>query len=149
MQKVKPIISTPNFEIFKADTASEILLPYIGTLRAGFPSPADDFTGERIDLNRLIIKHPEATYFAKAKGSSMHKDFIEDDLLVIDSSLEYAHNNIAMIFIDGDFTTKRIKKTKSKCFLLSSNKDYPDIEITEDSKNLIFGIVTWSFRKHL
>lgn len=149
MQKVKPIISTPKFEIFKADTATEILLPYIGTLRAGFPSPADDFTGERIDLNRLIIRNPEATYFARAKGSSMHKDFLEDDLLVIDSSLEYSNNNIAMIFIDGDFTTKRIKKTKNKCVLLSSNEDYPNIEINEDSKNLIFGIITWSFRKHV
>lgn len=64
-------------------------LPYIGSLRAGFPSPADDFTGERIDLNRLCINHPEVTYFARAKGSSMNRDFNEDDLLVIDSSLEY------------------------------------------------------------
>ena len=61
--------------IYKADAASEMLLPYIGSLRAGFPSPADDFTGERIDLNRLCINHPEATYFARAKGSSMNRDF--------------------------------------------------------------------------
>ncbi len=145
----KPIITTPSFDIYKPDTASEILLPYIGTLRAGFPSPADDFTGERIDLNKLVINHPEATYFAKAKGLSMNKDFNEGDLLVIDASLEYRNNNIAMIFIDGDFTTKRIKKTKNSCCLVSSNKEFPNIEITEDSKNLIFGIITWSFRKHV
>ncbi|NLO71214.1 MAG: translesion error-prone DNA polymerase V autoproteolytic subunit [Porphyromonadaceae bacterium] len=148
MKSQKPIISTPSFDIFKAASATELLLPYIGTLRAGFPSPADDFSGERIDLNRLCIRHPEATYFAKAKGTSMNKDFEEDDLLVIDASLDYSNNYIAMIFLDGDFTIKRIRKTRNKCYLESSNKDYPDIEITEDSKNLIFGIVTWSFRKH-
>lgn len=144
-----PIITTPSFDIYKAETSTELLLPYIGTLRAGFPSPADDFTGERIDLNKLCIPHPEATYFAKAKGTSMNKDFNEGDLLVIDASLEYHHNNIAMIFLDGDFTTKRIKRTKESCFLLSSNSEFPNIEVTEDSKNLIFGIVSWSFRKHL
>ena len=148
MKSQKPIISTPSFDIFKAASATELLLPYIGTLRAGFPSPADDFSGERIDLNRLCIRHPEATYFAKAKGTSMNKDLEEDDLLVIDASLDYSNNYIAMIFLDGDFTIKRIRKTRNKCYLESSNKDYPDIEITEDSKNLIFGIVTWSFRKH-
>lgn len=148
MKNPKPIISTPKFDIYKADTAIELLLPYIGTLRAGFPSPADDFSGERIDLNRLCINHPEATYFARAKGNSMSGDFREDDLLVIDSSLEYSNNNIAMIFLDGDFTTKRVRKARSRCYLESSNSDFPPIEITEDSKNLIFGIITWSFRKH-
>lgn len=149
MKQIKPIITTPLFDIYKAEASSELLLPYIGTLRAGFPSPADDFASERIDLNKLCIRHPEATYFARAKGNSMNRDFIEDDLLVIDSSLEYNNNNIAMIFIDGDFTTKRIRKTNDRCFLESSNKDYPEIEITEDSKNLIFGVITWSFRKHI
>ena len=79
----------------------------------------------------------------------MNKDFDEGDLLVIDASLEYSNNNIAMIFIEGDFTTKRIKKTKDRCYLISSNSEYPNIEITEDSKNFIFGIITWSFRKHI
>lgn len=148
MKTPKPIITTPSFEIFKADSATELLLPYIGTLRAGFPSPAEDFTGERIDLNKLCICHPEATYFAKAKGNSMNKDFNENDLLVIDASMDYSNNNIAMIFLDGDFTTKRVRKTRSRCYLESSNKEFPDIEITEDSKNLIFGIITWSFRRH-
>ena len=149
MKSPKPIITTPGFDIYKADAASEMLLPYIGSLRAGFPSPADDFTGERIDLNRLCINRPEATYFARAKGSSMNRDFNEDDLLVIDSSLEYKNNYIAMIFIDGDFTSKRIRKIRNKCYLESSNSEFPPIEITEESKNLIFGIITWSFRKHL
>ncbi len=148
MKKTKPIISTPLFDIFKAEAGTELLLPYIGTLRAGFPSPADDFSGERIDLNKLCIRNPDATYFAQAKGDSMNGDFWENDLLVIDSSLEYSNNNIAMIFVDGDFTTKRVRKTENRCYLESSNKEYPEIEITEDSKNLIFGIITWSFRQH-
>ena len=63
----KPIITTPSFDIYKADTSSEILLPYIGSLRAGFPSPASDFTGERIDLNKLVIRHPKPLILQEQK----------------------------------------------------------------------------------
>jgi len=143
------IIKTKNLEIYKADSSEELSLPYIGGVRAGFPSPANDFSGERIDIYKECVPHPESTYFARVTGDSMNKDFLEGDLLIIDASLEYRDNQIAMIYIDGEYTMKRIKKTNGKCFLLPSNDSFPLIEITPESNSQILGIITWSFRKHI
>lgn len=143
------IIKTKNFEILKADSSEALSLPYIGGVRAGFPSPANDFAGERIDIYKECVPHPESTYFARVTGDSMNKDFLEGDLLIIDASLEYRDNQIAMIYIDGEYTMKRIKKTNNKCFLLPSNDSFPLIEITPESNSQILGIITWSFRKHI
>jgi len=145
----EPFIKTQNLEIYKVDGSKALSLPYIGGVRAGFPSPANDFTGERVDIYKECVPHPEATYFARVTGDSMNKDFQEGDLLIIDASLEYRDNQIAMIFIDGEYTMKRIKKTDGKCFLLPSNDSFPLIEITSESNSQILGIITWSFRKHI
>jgi len=152
MTKIKlkgPIIKTQDFEIYGSKESQELSLPFIGNIWAGFPSPANDFTGQRIDINKECVPHPESTYFARVVGTSMNKDFLEGDLLVIDSSLEYKDNNIAMIFIDGEFTTKRIKRTKDKCFLVSSNEKFPLIEINPEMNSQILGVITWSLRKHI
>jgi len=110
-------------------------------VNAGFPSPAEDFSREKIDLNKLLIKHPEATFYAKVKGSSMRGDFSEGDLLVIDRSVEYSDNRIALCFIDGEFTLKRIRYIDGKCFLTPSNDDFPLLEVNPESNSLIWG---WS-----
>ncbi|MDD2191176.1 MAG: translesion error-prone DNA polymerase V autoproteolytic subunit [Bacteroidales bacterium] len=149
MKSKETIIKTKNFEILKADSSEALSLPYIGGVRAGFPSPANDFAGERIDIYKECVPHPESTYFARVTGDSMNKDFLEGDLLIIDASLEYRDNQIAMIYIDGEYTMKRIKKTNNKCFLLPSNDSFPLIEITPESNSQILGIITWSFRKHI
>lgn len=145
----KSYIDSDSFKIYKAEDAKEVLSPYFGAANAGFPSPAADFTGQRIDLNQLCINNPESTFLAKAVGDSMNQDFREGDLLVVDSSLEYEDNRIALIFTDGDFTVKRIRIEEERMFLVSSNKDFPPIEVMPESEIRIFGIITWSLRKHL
>lgn len=123
-------------------------LDYAGNIRAGFPSPADDFTQEKIDLNKLLIKHPDATFYAKVKGNSMTEDFNEGDLLIIDKSVEYSDNKVALCFVDGEFTLKRIKYVEGRCFLTPSNRDFPLIEVSPDSNAMIWGVVTFSIKKH-
>lgn len=144
---MKPIYKSKNIELFIAQ-ASDLKLPYVGGIVAGFPSPADDFTFERIDLNKILIKQPEATFYARVKGQSMTSDFQEGDLLVIDRSVEWSNNRIALCFVDGEFTLKRLKIEGDKCFLMPSNGEFPVIEVTDDNEVVVWGVVTYSIKKH-
>lgn len=112
-------------------------------ISAGFPSPADDFKETRISLDEELIINKEATFFAKVSGQSMIGAGLEDnDLLVIDRSLEPENNKIAVCFLDGEFTVKRLRVEKGKVWLQPENPNYPVIKITEDNDFIIWGIVT-------
>ncbi len=142
--KIIRINSHPGLDIYSAETAVEISLPYVDTgIRAGFPSPADDFSYLSIDLNKELIKNKEATFFARVKGDSMRDAGLEDgDLLVIDRSLEPENGKIAVCYIDGEFTVKRIKIDRDIIWLMPENQDYPPIQVTPENELIIWGIVT-------
>jgi len=131
-------------DIFSADTESELMLPFVNEgISAGFPSPALDFVDLSIDLNKHLIKHPSATFYGRVKGESLKNVGISDgDLLVIDRSLEPINGKIAVCFIDGEFTAKRIKKSKLELWLMPENDDYEPIKITEDNNFVVWGVVT-------
>lgn len=117
-------------------------------ISAGFPSPADDFKQQRISLDKELIKNKEATFFARVSGQSMIGAGLDDnDLLVIDRSLEPEHNRIAVCFLDGEFTVKRLKVDKTGVWLQPENPDYPIIKITEENDFVIWGIVTNVIKK--
>ncbi|MGB1307942.1 MAG: LexA family protein [Oceanihabitans sp.] len=117
-------------------------------ISAGFPSPAEDFKEQRISLDRELIKNKEATFFAKVSGQSMIGAGLDDsDLLVIDRSLEPAHNKIAVCFLDGEFTVKRLKVNAEGVWLQPENPNYPIIKITEENDFVIWGIVTNVIKK--
>lgn len=110
---------------------------------AGFPSPADDFLDLSIDLNEEFIRNKSATFFARVKGDSMKDAGIsEGDLLIVDKSLEPKNNKIAVCFIDGEFTVKRITIEKDLIWLVAENKRYAPIKVTKDNDFIIWGIVT-------
>ncbi len=131
-------------DIYSAETAVSLSLPYVDSgISAGFPSPADDFSYLSIDLNRELIKNKEATFFARVKGDSMVEAGLNDgDLLVIDRSLEPQDGKIAVCFIDGEFTVKRIKKERDAVWLMPANERYKPIKVTEENQLIIWGIVT-------
>lgn len=135
---------TKTFEIYSAETAINIDLPLInGGISAGFPSPADDFLDLSIDLNKEFIKNKEATFYGRVKGDSMKNAGLADgDLLIIDKSLEPVNGKIAVCFIDGEFTVKRIKIEKKVCWLVPENEQYQPIKVTEENDFIIWGIVT-------
>lgn len=131
--------------IYSAETDTEMQLPLAdGGISAGFPSPALDFVDLSIDLNRYIVKHPSATFYGRVKGHSLKNAGIDDgDLLVIDRSLEPVDGKIAVCFIDGEFTAKRIKLKNDELWLMPENEDYKPIQIVEGNELLIWGIVTY------
>ena len=103
-------------------------------ISAGFPSPADDFKETRISLDEELITNKEATFFAKVNGQSMIGAGLDDnDLLVIDRSLEPENNKIAVCFLDGEFTVKRLKVKNGEVWLQPENPNYPIIKITEEN----------------
>lgn len=136
--------SSKTLDIFSASTETELQLPLISEgISAGFPSPAIDFVDLSIDMNKHLVKHPSTTFYGRVKGESMKDAGIFDgDLLVIDKSLEPIDNKIAVCYIDGEFTIKRIKKDKNEVWLIPANDAYSPIQIKEGNDFQIWGIVT-------
>lgn len=134
-------------DIFQPDFSC-LELPLAGSVAAGPFSNVDDFVSERIDLNRLLIRHPEATFYARVKGSSMSGDFNDGDLLVVDRAEEWSHDRIALCYMDGEFTVKRIQMENGTCSLIPSNPCYEPITITSDNTLIVWGIIIYSIRKH-
>lgn len=143
MPKPKPHTSA-KLEIYGASTDTNLDLPLLSFgISAGFPSPALDFIDLTIDLNKHIIKHPVSTFFGRVRGESMKDAGInDDDLLVIDKSLEPIDGKIAVCYLDGDFTLKRIRLDHTGCWLMPANENYKPIPVTENNDLRIWGIVT-------
>lgn len=140
--------SSKVLEIRKASEGLPLELPLIESgISAGFPSPAQDFIDLSIDLNKELIRNPSATFYGRVKGDSMKDAGIGDgDLLVIDKSLRPANGKIAVCFIDGEFTVKRIHIDKECCWLMPANNNYQPIRADKDNQFLIWGIVTYSIK---
>jgi len=141
---LRKLHQTNTLEIYSAITDIELNLPYAEQgISAGFPSPADDFLDISIDLNKELIKNPSATFYGRVKGDSMKDAGMDNgDLLIIDKSLEPIDNKIAVCFIDGEFTVKRIKLEEDIIWLIAENKAYKPIKVTADNEFVIWGIVT-------
>ncbi len=134
-----------NIEIHQAEVSSELPLPYAdGGIKAGFPSPAQDYMEQAIDLNKELIKHPASTFYGRVKGDSMIDANVHDgDILVIDKSLDPQNGDMAVCYIDGEFTIKYIKIEKDVIWLVPANEEYKPIKVTIENDFLIWGIVTY------
>ncbi|MEI6695636.1 MAG: translesion error-prone DNA polymerase V autoproteolytic subunit [Bacteroidota bacterium] len=135
--------TTTTIDIYSALTETELKIALIsGGISAGFPSPADDFIDKNIDLNKELIRNPSSTFFGRVKGDSMKDEGINDgDLLIIDKSIKPQNGKIAVCFIDGEFTVKKIRLEKDCCWLLPANENYQPIKVTSDNNFIIWGIV--------
>jgi len=119
------------------------------TISAGFPSPADDYTEARIDLNKELISNESATFYARVRGDSMTLAGISDgDLLVIDKSKTPFNGSIVVCLIDGEFTVKRLQKKGNQFWLMPENDKYQPIKIKPENDVTIWGVVTYTIKKH-
>ena len=126
-----------------------VLLPKFGSaVAAGFPSAADDFLEAQLDLNEHLIKHPAATYLARAQGHSMRGMGIFDgDTLIVDRSLQPRHEDIVIAALDGELTCKILDQHQQQ--LRPANTRMKPIPILEDSELIIEGVVIHSIRHHV
>lgn len=136
--------------IFLPDLSSEVKLPYADDgIQAGFPSPAQDYISEYIDLNREIVQHPASTFYGKVSGESMIDEGIEPgDLLVIDRSIEPADGDLAVCCLDGEFTLKRIHIVPDAVWLVPSNESFDPILVTPDHQFEVWGVVTHTIKNN-
>jgi DNA polymerase V len=137
------IQNSETIDFYSVSVETTVDLPFADMgLSAGFPSPAQDFLDMSIDLNAELIKNPTATFYGRVKGHSMRDAGINDgDLLIIDRSLEPTTGKIAVCFIDGEFTVKRIKIEKNGLWLMPANENYKPIKVSEENDFIVWGIV--------
>ena len=115
---------------------------FLSTVRAGFPSPADDYIEKKLDLNTHLIQNPPATFFLRVSGDSMEDACIRDgDLLIVDCSREAAPENIVVAALDGEITLKRVRKIHGRLYLIAENKNYSPIPVNDSSDLIIWGVV--------
>ncbi|SDL61910.1 DNA polymerase V [Maridesulfovibrio ferrireducens] len=136
-------------DFFLPEIKNKTALPFfLSEVAAGFPSPADDYIDKKMDLNEHLINHPAATFFVRAYGDSMQDANIESgDILIVDRALDAINNSIVIAVYNGELTVKRLKQTRNKLFLMPENKDYPALEVTEETSFEIWGVVTYIIHK--
>ena len=117
-------------------------------IHAGFPSPATDYMTQAIDLNRELVKHPAATFYGRVVGDSMIDAGVEEgDILVIDKSLDAQDGDMAVCFVDGEFTLKHLRLSGGQLSLVPANEKYPVIEAVEGTDFKMWGVVTYVIKK--
>lgn len=139
--------------IYQADTSTSISLPYADAgVKAGFPSPAQDYMSESIDLNTELIRQKESTFYARVDGDSMEGAGIFDgDIVIIDKALEAHNGNYVVAYIDGEFTLKKFQLDEggNGAWLIPANKKYRPIHVDANNDFRIWGVVTGVVRKFL
>lgn len=142
------IKTTPKIDFYSADTSTDLPLPLAEGIKAGFPSPAQDYIDLAFDLNKELVKNPSSTFYGRVRGNSMIDEGINDgDILVIDKSLPPADGRKAVCYIDGEFTLKTIRIGKDGIYLMPANPDYKPIKVTEENDFVVWGIVTYVIHK--
>ena len=127
-----------------AENPSAFMVPLFGhTIRAGFPSPADDYVADTLDLNEHLMPRKEASFLLRAKGESMIGVGIHDgDILVVDRSISATDGRVVIATLDGQFTVKTLEKKRGKIRLLPANSEFDPIEIKDEQELQIWGVVT-------
>ena len=124
--------------------ATSLVLPMpVAVVRAGFPSPAEDFAVTRLDLTQLLITHPQATFLLRVAGASMREAGIDDgDTLVVDRAIKPRHGHIVVAVVDGEFTVKKLHQQAGRVRLKAANPTFPDIEPKDGQTVEVWGVVS-------
>ena len=138
-------------KLITGEFEKRLQLQFAPSVRAGFPSPAEDYLNESLDFNRDLIKHPEATFYGRVQGDSMIGAGICDgDIAVIDRSIEAEHGNVVVAYINNEFTVKFLDLSHKKdgyIELKPANDAFQPIRINEDDNFEVWGVVIWTIKK--
>ena len=131
----------PVFEV--SDAPAPLLQALCGSVAAGFPSPAEDLGGQRVDLTRELVTHPQATFLLRARGNSMTgAGILDGDMLVVDRALVPRHQNVVVAVVDGEFTVKTLWQRNGCVKLQAAHPAYPEIVPADGQTLEIWGVVT-------
>jgi len=121
-----------------------------GSIKAGFPSPAEDVR-EKLDLVKLLVRHNASTFFFRIDGVSMvDADMDEGDIIIVDRAVEPYDGCKAVCFIDGEYTVKKVELNANGAVLMpcnARNTRYKPIPVGPDDEFLIWGVVTYIIKK--
>lgn len=138
-------------KIISGEFQKALSLPLAEQIKAGFPSPADDYMRESLDFNRDLIRHPEATFYGRVDGDSMEGAGIMDgDIAVIDRSIEPSDGDIIVAYVNGEFTMKYLdlsNRDKGYLELRPANPKYSPIRIDEIDRFEVWGVVVWTIKQ--
>lgn len=114
-------------------------------VRAGFPSPADDFIEDDIDLQRLLIANRPATFLVRVAGDSMVlARLFEGDLAVVDRSLTPRNGDIVVVDIDGERSFKVWRRQGHRVVLAFANPRFPEFRLSPSAEIEVWGVVSGS-----
>lgn len=150
--RTQNILEKNDMEFFiLEDIENKVLVPlFSDSVRAGFPSPAEDFVERKLDLNQYIIKSPASTFFVRVQGDSMiDLGIANGDLLVVDKSIEVKNNDIVIASVDGGITVKVFIKDSKGIWLVPANRKYKPLLINESKDLEIWGVVISCVKKFL
>lgn len=140
-----------NIKCIKGDFESKLALALAPTIKAGFPSPADDYLHDSLDFNRDMIKNPEATFYGRVSGDSMiNAGICDGDIAVIDRSLQPMDGNVIVAFVNGEFTIKYLDlkhKEEGYIELKPANSNYSPIRIDIEDNFRVWGVVVWTIKQ--
>ena len=140
-----------NIQIIQGDFKKKLKLPIAEGLKAGFPSPAEDYSHETLDFNRDMIRNPEATFYGQVEGDSMIEAGICDkDIAVIDRAIEPNSGDVVVACLNGEFTIKFLDlrhKDDGYIELRPANKDFEPIRITPEDDFFVWGVVIWTIKR--
>ncbi|MBQ7180861.1 MAG: translesion error-prone DNA polymerase V autoproteolytic subunit [Bacteroidaceae bacterium] len=139
-----------SIQLIKGEFGQPLDLLIAPGIKAGFPSPAEDYLRESLDFNRDLIAHPEATFYGRVDGDSMKDAGIYDgDIAVIDRSAEPLNGDVIVGYVNGEFTIKYLDLTHKEegyIELRPANKDYQPIRIDESDCFEVWGVVIWTIK---
>lgn len=137
-----PLIAAP------AQTKAVAVPLFNHRIRAGFPSPAEEYLDASLDLNEYLIRNRASTFFFRVCGDSMIGARIFDkDILAVDRSIEPKHLHIVVASIDAEFTIKRLYRRAGTIELRAENPDFAPIRILDGQELLIWGVATGTVRR--
>lgn len=140
-----------NIKLLKGEWLSRLSLALAPNIKAGFPSPADDYLRDSLDFNRDLIKNPEATFYGRVSGDSMRDAGInEGDIAVIDRSLQPTDGDVIVAYVNEEFTIKFLDLTHKEegyIELQPANPDYSPIRIDSTDNFRVWGVVVWTIKQ--
>ena len=145
LEKLKVLERDDKGRLIALSIAAPVKL--LGTVEAGFPSPAEEELADNLSLDDLLIQNPEATFLLKVSGDSMSEaGILPGDMVLVDKGENPKNGDIVIAEVDGEWTMKYLKKRGENVVLLPANPKYQPIRPKKELK--IAGVVTAVIRKY-